>query len=89
MMTNFSGPVLGFAFDPTVRRAIQNLPQHQVMDADDRFEQLLERLSEAESNSASPSCTREQGAGASAVAVTCTPPDRRIGYEPERPLCAE
>ncbi|NLS07773.1 hypothetical protein HGP14_31535 [Rhizobium sp. P32RR-XVIII] len=52
MTINLSDPVSILAFDPSVRRSIQNLPQHQVLELDDRFEQLVSRLREAEGASA-------------------------------------
>jgi hypothetical protein len=40
--------VARLAFAPLVRRAVQSLPQHFIPETDDRFNQLLERLSGAE-----------------------------------------
>jgi hypothetical protein len=49
MMTmSFPHSVARLAFDPTVRRAVQSLPQHAILKIDDRFNELLERLSEGE-----------------------------------------
>jgi hypothetical protein len=49
MMTmSFPHRVARLAFDPTVRRAVQSLPQHSILKIDDRFNELPQRLSEAE-----------------------------------------
>lgn len=54
-MMNISMPdqVARFALDPSVRRAVQSLPQHQIVQPDDRFDELLKRLAQAERESGS------------------------------------
>lgn len=51
---NISVPdqVVGVAFDPSVRRGVQSLPQHQPINSDDRFDDLLSRLAQSERESA-------------------------------------
>jgi len=46
---SISDQVSRLALDPSVRRAVQRLPQHQLANIDDRFNDLLARLSLAES----------------------------------------
>jgi hypothetical protein len=54
-MMNISTPdqVARVALDPFVRCAVQSLPQHQIVHPDNRFDELLERLAQAERESGS------------------------------------
>lgn len=53
MNISMSDQVAKLAFDPSVRRAVQSLPKHQLITSDDRFNGLLDRLAQSERDSAS------------------------------------
>jgi hypothetical protein len=66
--------VVRLALDPSVRRAVQSLPQHQPIQSDDRFDELLGRLAQSERESTALSVTERSPASAAAsnrLLITC------------------
>jgi hypothetical protein len=55
-MMNMSIPdqVVRLGLDPSIRRAVQSLPQHQPIHCNARFDDLLDRMAQSERESASP-----------------------------------
>lgn len=51
MNISMSDQIVRLAFEPSVRRAVQDLPQHQPIQSDDRFNALLDRLAQSERES--------------------------------------
>lgn len=54
MTTDIANHVARLAFNSTVLRAVHALPQHQPIAADERFNELLNRLSQSEQGPSLP-----------------------------------
>jgi hypothetical protein len=68
-MMNMSMPdqVVRLVLDPSIRRAVQSLPQHRLIQSNARFDDLLDRLAQAERDSASPES--DEGCPAASAAL--------------------
>jgi len=69
MSVSMSDRVAKVAFDPSVRRMVQGLPQHQLIQSDERFDDLLDRLAQSERESASPHVSESHHAASAALDV--------------------
>jgi hypothetical protein len=77
-MMNMTVPdeVVRLALDPSVRRAVQSLPQHQPIQSDDRFRDLLSRLAQSERERAALYVSKKAPTAASAAPHQVAPSSR-------------